>query len=349
MAHEPAVSGYAAPPRPNNRAGEVRKVGLELELAGISVERALELVAKCFGGEVVLEKRTRGTVHGTRFGTFKVEYDSRALQNQSYLKPLAALGLDADSMAAQLVEESVLQVAGELVPIEIITPPWPWTELSGLDPLWSALRAAGAEDTHSSLFYAFGLHLNPETPDREHTTVLSFLRAFLLLEDWIVESGDVDIARRIAPFIRPFPEAYRRKVLAPSYAPGAEQLLADYLESNPTRNRGLDFLPLFVDLYGDAFLKDVEDAGLVKGRPTFHYRLPNCELVSPDWSPRADWNRWVAIERLAHDQALLEELSRAYLETYDLPLRLQSIGWIAALRERVSLPGEVRPDKTLGA
>jgi hypothetical protein len=191
--------------------------------------------------------------------------------------------------------------------------------------------------------------LNPEVPDREPATVLAYLRAFLLLEDWIIENAEVDLSRRIAPFIRPFPETYRRRVLALDYAPDAQQLLADYVAANPTRNRGLDLLPLFCALYGDSFLAQVEEAELVKARPTFHYRMPNCELSTPDWSPRADWNRWVALEKLAEDRALLAELSSAYLETFDLPLRLQSIGWIDVLRARVSLPGEVRARQALGA
>lgn len=349
MAQERANHGYAAPPRAENGQGEVRKVGLELELAGVPVEKALDLIVACCGGEAAPESRARGAVHGTSFGSFKVEYDWRALHQRSYLKPLARIGLDQDSATAQFVEESVLQMAGELVPVELITPPIPWPRLHELDPLWDALRRAGAEDTYSSVFHAFGLHLNPETPDPEVSTVLSYLRAFLLLEDWIIDSAEVDIARRIAPFIRPFPEAYRRRVLAPSYAPSENQLVRDYVSDNPTRNRGLDLLPLFSALYDQAFLTEIEEAELVKPRPTFHYRLPNCELSTPGWSPRADWNRWVALERLAEDRALLAELSRAYLQTFDLPLRLQSIGWIDELRARLSLPEPVRTKQALGA
>ncbi|HKO94818.1 MAG TPA: amidoligase family protein [Polyangiaceae bacterium] len=338
-----AGTGYAAPPRTHNAQGDPRRVGLEVELAGLSVEASLELIRRCFGGELDSSQRTHGTVRGTSFGTFKVEYDLRALQKRSYLRPLELMGIESDSLAAQLVEDTVLQVASEVVPVEVITPPIPWPRLHELDPLWERLRAAGAEDTYDSVFYAFGLHLNPEIPDGQVATLLAYLRAFLLLEDWVVESSHMDLSRRIAPFVRPFPEAYRRKVLAPSYAPNSGlALVDDYLAANPTRNRGLDMLPLFVELFGEAILARVEDRELVKPRPTFHYRLPNCELASPGWSPRADWNRWIAIERLAHTPALLTELSHAYLDTFDLPLRLQSIAWIDELRERITLPGEAR-------
>jgi hypothetical protein len=318
-------------------------VGLEIELAGLSVETTLALIQRTLGGEVECTRRTHGRVQGTSLGDFKVEFDSRALQKRSYLRPLALMGIESDSLTAQLVENSVLQVASELIPVEVVAPPIAWNRLDELDPLWERLRGAGAEDTFGSVLYAFGLHLNPETPDGETSTLLSYLRAFMLLEDWVIESSRMDIARRITPFVRPFPEAYRRKILAPSYAPDSgEELVSDYLGANPTRNRGLDMLPLFVSLFGGKILTRVEEAELVKPRPTFHYRLPNCELASPDWSPRADWNRWIAIECLANEPALLQELSRSYLDTFDLPLRLQSIGWIDELRTRISLPGEVR-------
>jgi hypothetical protein len=57
----------------------------------------------------------------------------------------------------------------------------------------------------------------------------------------------------------------------------------------------------------------VEDPHLVKPRPAFHYRLPNCMLDEPDWRIAREWNTWVAVERLAHDTARLAEMSRDYL------------------------------------
>jgi hypothetical protein len=342
-------TGYAAPARPENEAGAVRRVGLEIELAGLTVETALALIQRAMGGRVVSSQRTQGMVEDTPFGDFKVEFDSRALQKRSYLKPLELVGIESGSRTAQLIEDSVLQVASEVVPVEIVTPPVPWNRLAELDPLWSTLRDAGAQDTNGSVLYAFGLHLNPELPDGDHRSLLGFLRAYLLLEDWVIESSHMDLSRRIAPYVRPFPEVYRRKVLSPRYAPeSGAALVEDYIAANPTRNRGLDLLPAFVHLYGAEILERVEESELVKARPTFHYRLPNCELASPNWSPRADWNRWIAIERLADQPELLTELSHAYLDTFDLPLRLQSIGWIDELRARISLPGEVRatPEET---
>ncbi|MET0343898.1 MAG: amidoligase family protein [Polyangiales bacterium] len=328
---------YEAPPCLTNHRGDERHVGLELELGHLTIERTLEIVRDAVGGEIVSDSRTEGSVNETPFGKFKIELDSTPLKQRSYLRPLELLGVDADSPPAQVLEDSVLNVAREIVPIEVVTPPIPLSRLNDLDPLWEALRQAGAEDTHSSVFNAFGLHLNPEPPDLEVGTILDTVRAFLLLEDWIVQASDVDLSRIIAPYIRKFPESYRRKVLEPAYRPSWEEFVDDYLRESPTRNRPLDLLPLIRHIGAPNLAERVEEWELVQARPTFHYRLPNCELSKPGWTPAAEWNRWVLIERLAADRALLTELSRAYLATTDWPLRMQRGGWVEQLRARLPL------------
>ena len=45
---------------------------------------------------------------------------------------------------------------------------------------------------------------------------------------------------------------------------------------------------------------------LIKPRPAFHYRLPNCLVDEPEWNLAVPWNDWVAIERLARDRTALE-------------------------------------------
>ncbi|MET0342782.1 MAG: amidoligase family protein [Polyangiales bacterium] len=331
---------YHAPPRPHNPRGVERRVGLEVELGGLSLPDTLSVVHAVLGGRVQTTSRAVGAVHDTPWGKVGVEYDHSILRDRGYLHALARLGLieHPDSDFAQVVEESLLKVAAEIVPVEVVTPPIPWSRLERLDPLWAALRAAGAKDTHASLLYAFGLHLNPELPALDASTLLSFMRAFLLLEDWLGAVSRLDISRRVSPFIRAFPEAYRRMVLAPAYAPDDARFATDYLKHNPTRNRPLDLHPMLVHIHGDGIRACMEEAPLVKPRPTFHYRLPNCELATPGWTPARDWNRWIAVERLAHDDGALSALSSAYLETLDLPLRLGSLGWIDRLHDHFDLP-----------
>jgi hypothetical protein len=342
-----SAAPYEAPPRTRNAKGETRKVGLEIELGSLTLEQTLQIVRDVVGGEIVSDSRTQGTVRETPFGKFKVEVDSTPLKERAYLRPLAALGLDSDSPAAQAVEDSVLQVAREFVPIEVVTPPIPWDRMHELDGMWQALRSAGAEDTCSSLLHAFGLHLNPEPPDLGVQTILDTVRAYLLLEDWIMEASDIDMSRLIAPYIRPFPEVYRRKILAPTYAPSWEQFVDDYIKDNPSRNRPLDVLPLIAHIGAPDLPQRVEDWELVGARPTFHYRLPNCELAKAGWTPAHDWNRWVAVERVADNKAQLRELSEAYLDTYDLPLRMQRGGWADQIRTRLGFGVEQAPSSSV--
>ena len=119
--------------------------------------------------------------------------------------------------------------------------------------------------------------------------------------------------RRALPFADPFPRTYVRKVVDPNYQPALPQLVDDYLEANPTRNRELDLLPLFTHLAPERVRAKVADA-LIKARPTYHYRLPDTRLSDPAWSLIVEWNRWVEVEHLAADAAALRRLGRVCLD-----------------------------------
>jgi hypothetical protein len=331
-------SAYEAPPQPRNARGEVRRVGLEMEFGHLPLERVLELVQRTLGGTSRVVSRTEGEVNDTRFGTFKVEFDSAPLKQKSYMRPLEQLGLDPESDAAQRLEDSILRVAREIVPLEVVAPPIPWNELQELDPLWSALVNAGAEDTRASILHAFGMQLNPEAADLSVECALATLSSYLLLEDWIAAEADIDITRRVVPYVRAFPREFVRHILQEGYAPDWDAFIHDYVTHNPTRNRPLDMLPLMVEATGRDLSDLVEDWPLVKARPTFHYRLPNCDLNQRGWSPAVEWNRWVRVERLASDPALRRELSANYLERYEGLLGTNSAEWIAYLSERLDLP-----------
>ena len=43
------------------------------------------------------------------------------------------------------------------------------------------------------------------------------------------------------------------------------------------------------------------DDPLIKGRPTFHWRLPNADLEDKDWTVSLEWRRWLGVERLSLD------------------------------------------------
>lgn len=309
---------YRAPPRERTVDGDVRRVGLEVEYGGIGVKETVPLLERLFGARVLEEDPTEAQVWIDPWGVFRVEIDSTLLKDQRILQ---FFGLEDDSLGAQrstfveTLEETIVRVAGGVVPHELITPPIPWNELHRLDPLWSALPEAGARGTHESILYAFGLHLNIEVPDLRVETLLAFLRSYLLLEEWIREQAQIDWTRRaVVPYIDPFPESYRRKVLNPAYTPSIAEFIEDYIAENSTRNRSLDLLPIIATINPEAIRGRVEHEYLVKARPAFHYRLPNCELGRVGWSPSTEWNRWVHVEELAAlAPRRLREMSQRFL------------------------------------
>jgi hypothetical protein len=52
----------------------------------------------------------------------------------------------------------------------------------------------------------------------------------------------------------------------------------------------------------------------IKPRPTYHYRLPNARFDRGGAQLIREWNRWIAVERLAADNDALETLGRAFVE-----------------------------------
>jgi hypothetical protein len=303
---------FAAPPLLHNESGQVRGVGFELEYSGLDIKNSARLVIQVFGGEHEVESTFVHHVR-TRHGDFSVEIDTAFLKEKSYEKPLRALGMDPEHANTQWLENALLGALSTVVPVEIGTPALPATELEPLDELRRLLHARGAKGTRASVFYAFGMHINPEVPSLEPDLLRDYLRAFLLLYPWLKAQAEVDISRRISPYINSFPAEYATLILRPDYAPLAGQLIDDYLAFNPTRNRPLDMLPVFACIDPQGVAARVEGRKLVKPRPAFHYRLPNCMIDEPDWTLAKEWNAWVEVERLAVDREELALRSREYL------------------------------------
>ncbi len=323
---------YQSPPVFRTSSGDPRRVGIEIELAGLQVGEVAQLVAATLDGRVEGDDlRTVAHVDSETFGRFRVELDARPLKDRTWSERLEELGLDPEP-----IHDAVVSVAQQVVPLEIVTPPIAIDDLERLDPLWAAVREAGGLGTDAALRYAFGLHFNPDVPvPLTASNLLRHLQAYFLLEDWIAEVEHVNWTRRMTPYIRPFSELYRRIVLDPGYAPSLDQLIADYLEHSPTRNRPLDLLPLFTHLRPSCLQgRDIDDAQLVNPRPTFHYRLPNCEIDHPGWTPASSWNRWVRVERLAAQPERLAKMAAAYRKLRELPWRLQRRDWARQVAER---------------
>jgi hypothetical protein len=321
-----------APPEPHNPDGEVRRVGVEIEFAGLPPRDTAELVRDCFGGRVEAISAHRMKVCETRWGDFGIELDTQyAHPDEAVLyagprddteweRHRHRMRIDFHTRTRELIGD----VVTGLVPTEIVCPPVPWNELEELDALFVALGRRGAKGTDESLLYGFGLHLNPEVSSLEVSDILDHLRAYLLSAQWLREQIDVDITREVLPHANPFPKLYALRILDPDYAPDIDTMIADYLEFNPTRNRELDMFPLFAHLRPD-YPHELFRNKLVKARPTFHYRLPDARLSDPEWGSAVEWNRWLAVEKLAADKSALTDRAAGYLARHRRPWLLRCL------------------------
>ncbi|TXS91836.1 alpha-L-fucosidase [Parahaliea aestuarii] len=301
------------PPKTLTQEGKPRRVGVELEFSGLDIERIAGLMLAELGGEAEVVSAYEQKLHNTSLGSFGLELD------YAYLKQLGReRNLAEESELEQLGESLLKLVAEQLVPHEVVSPPIPMQELWRLGALLQRLREAGAKGTRHAAVYAFGLHLNPELPDLSATTILAYLRSFLCLYEWLLEREEVDLSRRITPYIAPFPRKYVVRVLDADYAPDLPTLIDDYLAHNATRNRALDLLPLFTYLDAERVKRAVTD-GRVGSRPTLHYRLPNCQIDEGSWSLASPWRNWLQVETLACDERRLALVCRAYRRHFDAP------------------------------
>lgn len=296
---------FERPPKMRNQAGVIRRVGIEIEFGGLSGKRATELVQRRFGGTVHQEDPNAWSIADTRFGKFELKLDTR-FGHPKFEPGDATAGLK--SHLASIVGTAMALV----VPHEIVTPPIPIDRLAEVEELVGSLRAAGAEGTEQSLFYAFGLHFNPEVPSFEPVALTAILKAFSLLSPWLWQEIDPDNTRQLLRFAEPYGESYVRRIADTTYWPDLGGLIDDYLDANPSRDRDLDALPLFAYLDERRVRARLPDEK-IGPRPTFHYRLPDARISSKRWSLATEWNRWIAVERLADDRARLDDLCARYL------------------------------------
>jgi hypothetical protein len=309
----------ARPPVIDKDDGTARRVGFELEFSGISLDQTARAVCAALGGTVTSATAAERDIHVDGLGDFIVELD------WDYLKRLAA----EQGVAATGGEwlDTLSQAAALLVPVEVVCPPIPVTEIDALQPMVAALRDAGAKGTEDTLIAAYGVHINPEIPRRDAATLQAYLTAFALLQWWLVEAHAVDPARRVSPYVDLYPEAYLLQVLSRP-EPAMDDLFDDYLAHNATRNRALDLLPLLADLDEDRVRRTVDDPR-IKARPTFHYRLPNCQIERPGWSLAGPWNTWCVVEELAQREGDRDALRSTFLAAERPLLGVSRRDWVA--------------------
>lgn len=297
---------FQLPETTKNFRGDERRVGVEIEFAGLEANQAATAVSAVFGGSIERVNRFLAHVRDTPFGDFSVELDAQILHSDTYRDVLDRLGIDiVGEDLGERLEDMLAKAAATVVPLEVCCPPIPLSRLDSIEHLIAELRDAGALGTARSPLYAFGLQFNPEVVCLDADYILSILRSFLVQFDDICDDRGIDLTRRLLPFVRPFDDDFRAFVCRPDYAPSMNTLIDDYLRFNPTRNRPLDLLPLFAFIDEETVLARAAEPALIKPRPTFHYRLPDCHIDHPDWTVAGEWHWWLAIEALAAQAARL--------------------------------------------
>jgi hypothetical protein len=309
---------YQKPPQTETEDGELRRVGFELEFSGISLERAVAAVETALSGKIEAQTAAQTTLEVDGLGEFMVELD------WDYLKRKAAEENKPYSDDEWL--EFMSQAAAVLVPVEVVCPPIPLDRLDALNPMVGALREAGAVGTEESLLAAYGVHINTEIPALDCATLQRYLRAYALLQWWLVDAHEVDPTRRLSPYIDLYPEAYLQQLLAEEET-DMERLFELYLEHNATRNRALDLLPMLKEIDPQRIEREIDDPK-IKARPAFHYRLPNCHIERDDWSLAASWNTWLVVERLARRDDDVARLAQDFADANRPLLGVNRSDWV---------------------
>ncbi|HEX2528875.1 MAG TPA: amidoligase family protein [Geminicoccus sp.] len=285
-------------------AGPARQVGVEVEFTGLRASAAARALQAGLGGHLVQEDPHAFSVHGSRLGDLSVQLDVRYVHPQAHN---ASLPLRMGRWSAALLGH----VLAGFVPRELILSPLPVQRLAEVDGAVAILREAGARGRGRTRFGSLGLHFNIGLFRLDVTTILAFLRAFLLLEPWLRRETAGEVGR--AMFMPgSFPRTYVRQVMAPDYRPDLVAFTDDYLRANPTRDRALDLLPV-LQHFDEARVRARLPYEKIGSRPALHYRLPRAFVGEPGWSMMPAWNRWLAVERLAEDPNRLAALSSAYL------------------------------------
>lgn len=277
-------------PRRSTAAGAARRVGVEIEMTGLTEREMARIVSDAVGGTVVEDAPYEMAVEESSLGRVRCFLDTAFRKGKQHA--LSRLGLE---------------LGREVIPVELTTEPLSPAALPRIETLRETLRQAGAIGSREGFLLSFGLHLNVEVAAEEVSAWRPVLTAFALLEDWLRLSDPIDGSRRLLPFVDPYPHGFVRHLLSLDDAASSDQVMELYLRETPTRNRSLDMLPLFAHLDPDR----VARAGLrdVAARPAYHYRLPDSRIDEPGWRIAYEWNRWTLVERVAEDADLMAELT----------------------------------------
>jgi hypothetical protein len=300
---------FAPLPQPLNAAGNARRVGVEVEMGGLPEGEVARICADALGGRAVQVDSHIWAVEESTIGRVDVYLDIFLRKaEQSRLRDLA------------------LDLGREVVPVEIVTEPLDMDGLERLDRLRDALREAGALGSGAGIVFGFGVHFNVEVASEADADTVRPLLAYALIEDWLRAAYPIDEARRLLPFTDPYPTDFVRALIGAGPGATRDDITGLYLGLTPSRNRGLDMLPLLAHFDKGRVAAVIADK--TSARPTFHFRLPDCRIDEADWSLAREWRHWVTVETVARDTALLHRLSDAWTDDHGL-VTLSRQSWAA--------------------
>ena len=280
-------------PQPDDSRGQPRKTGVEIELGGLDEAEVARICVRELGGTAEQRDSHIWAVTDSRIGKIEIYLDI-FLRNATKSK----------------LRDLALDLGREVVPVEIVSEPLDHDGLQKLDGLRESLRKAGALGSGAGIVFGFGVHLNVQIASYRDADIVRPLLAYALIEDWMRSAYPIDESRRLLPFTDPYPTDFVRDLIALRPDPPVSEVMEVYLDHNPTRNRGLDMLPIFAELAPDRVRAAV--SGKLSARPTFHFRLPDCLIDDADWSLADEWQRWLTVERVAQDAQLLDRLCKAW-------------------------------------
>lgn len=307
------LDAFTALPRPNNQDGAPRRIGVEIEMGGISEGRAARIARDVLGGTVAQGEDTLWTVRDSDIGDLDIYLDA------SFRK--------ADKSA---LRDAAIRVGREVIPIELVTGPLAPDDLPRLEEVICALREAGALGSSAGLFFGFGIHFNIELASDRVSDIRDPLLAYALIEDWMRATYPIDETRRVLPFTAPYPTEFVRELIGAGPGVSLTDLAHIYVAHNATRNRGLDMLPILTHRLPDPMARLMPSA--TSARPTFHFRLPDCRIDEPGWTLSQEWERWVVVEQVAQNDDLMDRLSAAWLDNHGA-ITLIRQGWATRAAE----------------
>lgn len=284
---------FAPLPHPETADGAPRLTGVEIELGGLDEARCAKLCARHLGGRTRQVDEAIWHVEESRIGDLKVYLDT-ALRH-------------ADKTA---LRDAALTVGREVIPVEIVTEPLDRDGLIALDNLREKLRQDGAVGSGGGLFFGFGVHLNVQIASDRAESIVPPLLAYALIEDWLRTANPIDHTRRVLPFSAPYPRRLVRRLIALGRGARLGHVMDAYAQQAPSRNFGLDMLPIFAWL--DAARISSVLTSATSARPTFHFRLPDCRIDDPAWTLDSEWRRWRTVERVANSPDVVTELSQGW-------------------------------------